>query len=191
MDGFKSLFTAIVENTGSWSLDRTEVAREEPQRCRRGNFRRKGKGRDIGYALAASFCEEAHSVESCTITAFDVITAFAVLTPATSRNAAGFFGSGRPPGCPGQRTTQLTSDWLILFEPTLSAVDARKSKCLRRNCQRRFSVQHGNEIVNSVDCNSYARNELQWSGWRHTVFPQLLAQEQQTTKIHRRIILGS
>jgi len=36
MDGFKSLFTAIVENTGSWSLERTEVAGEELQRCRSG-----------------------------------------------------------------------------------------------------------------------------------------------------------
>ena len=113
----------------------------------------KEKGRDLGYALAASSCEGVNSVESCTITAFDVITAFAVLTPAAPRRAAGFFGSGRPPGCPGQRITQLTSDWLILFEPTLSAVDARKSKCFRRKCQRRFSVQCENMVVNSVDHN--------------------------------------
>jgi hypothetical protein len=39
------------------------------------------KGRDIGYALAASSCEGANNVESCTITAFDVITAFAVPYP--------------------------------------------------------------------------------------------------------------
>ena len=41
----------------------------------------KGKGRDIGYALAVNSCEGAGDVESCTITAFDVITAFAVPYP--------------------------------------------------------------------------------------------------------------
>jgi hypothetical protein len=41
----------------------------------------KGKGRDIGYALAVNSCEGAGDVESCTITAFDVITAFAVPHP--------------------------------------------------------------------------------------------------------------
>jgi len=40
-----------------------------------------GKGRDIGYALAVNSCEGASDVESCTITAFDVITAFAVPNP--------------------------------------------------------------------------------------------------------------
>jgi hypothetical protein len=55
------------------------------------NFGSKGKGRDIGYALAASSCEGANRVESCTITALDVITAFAVLTPATSSQSSRFF----------------------------------------------------------------------------------------------------
>jgi hypothetical protein len=41
----------------------------------------KGKGRDIGYALAVASCEGANNVESCTITALDVITAFAVPDP--------------------------------------------------------------------------------------------------------------
>jgi hypothetical protein len=39
------------------------------------------KGCDIGYALAASSCEEADSVESCTVAALDAITAFAVPNP--------------------------------------------------------------------------------------------------------------
>jgi len=108
----------------------------------KGTSRSKRKDRDIGYALAASSCERANSVESCTITALDVITAFAVLTPATPRRVAGFFGSGRPLGCPSQQITRPTSDWLILFEPTLSAVDARESKCYETNCQRPFLVQH-------------------------------------------------
>jgi hypothetical protein len=41
----------------------------------------KGKGCDIGYALAISSCEGANSVEACTVTALDAITAFAVPNP--------------------------------------------------------------------------------------------------------------
>jgi hypothetical protein len=40
-----------------------------------------GKGCDIGYALAAASCEGANSVDACTVTALDVITAFAVPNP--------------------------------------------------------------------------------------------------------------
>jgi hypothetical protein len=43
--------------------------------------RRKGKGRDIGYALAADSCEGVLGVEACTITALDAIAAFAVPNP--------------------------------------------------------------------------------------------------------------
>ena len=60
----------------------------------------KGKGRDLGYALAASSCEGANSVETCTITALDVITAFAVLTPATSSQSRRFFRVRSPSGLP-------------------------------------------------------------------------------------------
>jgi hypothetical protein len=49
------------------------------------------KGRDIGYALAASSCEGANNVESCTITAFDVITAFAVPNPGHSSQTSRIF----------------------------------------------------------------------------------------------------
>ena len=41
----------------------------------------KGKGCDIGYALAASSCEGAYSVDACTVTALDAITAFAIPNP--------------------------------------------------------------------------------------------------------------
>jgi len=78
-------------------------------------------------------CEEASNLETCTITAPDVITALA--------ERVGFFGSGRPTGCPIERITQPTSDWLMLFEPTLSIVDAAQLKCFLGRCQRRFSVQ--------------------------------------------------
>ena len=40
-----------------------------------------GKGCDIGYVLATSSCEEANSVDTCTVAALDVITAFAVPNP--------------------------------------------------------------------------------------------------------------
>ena len=42
---------------------------------------RKGKGCDIGYALATRSCEGADSVDACTVTALDVITAFAAPNP--------------------------------------------------------------------------------------------------------------
>jgi hypothetical protein len=72
---------------------------------------RKGKGCDFGYALAAGSCEEAHSVDACTVTALDAITAFAVPNPnCSSQESVGFFGSGRSFGYPSERITQPTSD---------------------------------------------------------------------------------
>jgi hypothetical protein len=41
----------------------------------------KGKGCDIGYALAIGSCEGANGVDACTVTASDAITAFAVPNP--------------------------------------------------------------------------------------------------------------
>ena len=51
----------------------------------------KGKGCDIGYALATSSCEGANSVEACTVTALDAITAFAVPNPNCSSQSRRFF----------------------------------------------------------------------------------------------------
>jgi len=53
--------------------------------------RKKGKGCDIGYALAASSCEGARGVEARTVTAFDAITAFAVPNPTCSSQSSRFF----------------------------------------------------------------------------------------------------
>ena len=39
------------------------------------------KGCDIGYGLAANSCEGVNSVDTCTVTALDAITAFAVPNP--------------------------------------------------------------------------------------------------------------
>src|SRR5437773_2963719 len=49
------------------------------------------KGRDIGYAPATSSCEGATSVDACTITALDVITAFAVPNPNGSSQSPSVF----------------------------------------------------------------------------------------------------
>jgi hypothetical protein len=81
----------------------------------RGLLRRrkleKGKGCDIGYALAISSCEEANSVDACTVTALDAIAAFAVPNPNCPRRAVGFFRSGCSSGYPAKLITQPTSDW--------------------------------------------------------------------------------
>jgi len=48
-------------------------------------------GCDIGYALAASSCEGAFSVDACTVTALDAITAFAVPNPNCPSQSRRFF----------------------------------------------------------------------------------------------------
>jgi hypothetical protein len=68
--------------------------------CEGRFWRAKEKGRDIGYALAIRSCERANSVESCTITALDVITAFAVLTPAESSQTSRIFRVRSPTELP-------------------------------------------------------------------------------------------
>jgi hypothetical protein len=56
-----------------------------------GKCRRNRKGCDIGYALATSSCEEANSVDACTVAALDAITAFAVPDPNFSSQISRFF----------------------------------------------------------------------------------------------------
>ena len=51
----------------------------------------KSKGCDFGYALAISSCEGVNSVEACTVTAPDAITAFAVPNPNYSSQSRRFF----------------------------------------------------------------------------------------------------
>src|SRR5271169_4371012 len=51
----------------------------------------KGKGCDIGYALAINSCEGANSVEARTVTALDAITAFAVPNPNRPSQSRRFF----------------------------------------------------------------------------------------------------
>ena len=52
---------------------------------------RNGKGCDIGYALAAGSCEGTTSVETRTVTAHDVTTAFAVPNPSYSSQSSWIF----------------------------------------------------------------------------------------------------
>src|ERR1700751_3412072 len=52
-----------------------------------------GKGCDIGYVPATGSCEEANSVDTCTVAALDAITAFAVPNPnCSSQNQSVFSG---------------------------------------------------------------------------------------------------
>jgi hypothetical protein len=51
----------------------------------------KGKGCDIGYALAISSCEGANNVEARTVTALDAITTFAVPNPNCPSQSRRFF----------------------------------------------------------------------------------------------------
>ena len=69
------------------------------------------KGCDIGYALAANSCEGAHSVDACTVTALDAITAFAGPDPnCSSQNQSVFSGLVAHPVTLLSGITQPTSD---------------------------------------------------------------------------------
>ena len=66
---------------------------------------------DIGYALAASSCEGVNSVDACTVTASDVIAAFATSGPnLLLAKLVGFFGSERPANYFAMAITQSTLD---------------------------------------------------------------------------------
>ena len=97
----------------------------------RGGYRSEEnrKGRDIGYALATSSCEEANSVDACTVTALDVITAFAVPNPnCPSQDRSVFSGLVALRVTPVSRSPSLLRTGKILFKPTLSAVDVCQLK---------------------------------------------------------------
>src|SRR5271157_5130116 len=99
------------------------------------------KGCDFGYALAANSCEGVTGVDACTVTALGSITAFAASEPRrSSRNAVGFFGSGRPTGCPAGLDHPAYFAWLLLVA---SLFGRRREQSYRSNCdcQRRRLVQ--------------------------------------------------
>jgi hypothetical protein len=87
------------------------------------------KGRDIGYALAASSCEGANNVETCTVTTPDVITAFAVPNPnCSSQNQSVFSGLATFRVAPSGVSLSLLRTGNFLISPTLSAVDEDEVK---------------------------------------------------------------
>ena len=82
------------------------------------------KGRDIGYALAASSCEGANSVDACTVTTPDVITAFAVPNPnCSSQNQSVFSGLDAHRVASACESLGLLRIGNVLISPTLSTVD--------------------------------------------------------------------
>jgi hypothetical protein len=100
------------------------------------------KGCDIGYALAASSCEGPDNVDACTVTAFDVNTAFAVPNPNSFlAECVGFFGSE----CPLNRftgpITQSTSAQLLFI--STEPFDRRRERSYRKSdrCQHPWLVQ--------------------------------------------------
>ena len=87
------------------------------------------KGCDIGYALAISSCEGANSVDACTVTALDAITAFAVPNPnCSSQSQSVFSGLVALRVAPISRSPSLLRTGKVLIKPTLSAVDVCKVK---------------------------------------------------------------
>ena len=75
-----------LRNTGSGIWGRSV----EPENLRRER-QKNSKGCDIGYALAISSCERVNSVDACTVTALDAITAFAVPNPNRSSQSQSVF----------------------------------------------------------------------------------------------------
>jgi len=104
--GTRKLFVRLREHAiDVYDVDKSVDRREVEVETLRGDFKddadgknrgTKGKGCDIGYALAASSCEGANSVEARTVTALDAITAFAVPNPNFSSQSRRFFQAWMP-----------------------------------------------------------------------------------------------
>src|SRR5438128_605293 len=90
---------------------------------------RNSKGCDIGYALAVSSCEGANSVDACTVTALDAITAFAVPNPnCPSQEQSVFSGLAANQVALASGSLSLLRTGKVLIKPPLSAVDVCKVK---------------------------------------------------------------
>src|SRR5499433_3003939 len=93
-------------------------------KTRRREHAKNRKGRDCGYALATSSCEEANSVDVCTVTTLDVITAFAVPNlNCSSQSQSIFSGLAAFRVAPSGVSPSLLRTGNVLFSPTLSTVD--------------------------------------------------------------------
>jgi hypothetical protein len=81
-------------------------------------------------------------VETCTVTALDAITAFAVPNPNYSSQSGRFFQVWLPVGLPHRADHSAYFGLAkVLFKPTLSAVDESNLRELLKDCQCPFSVQ--------------------------------------------------
>jgi hypothetical protein len=85
-----STIKVLEERAGEWGATTRAMLFLRPGLGREGTLE-KDKGCDIGYALAINSCEEANSVDACTVTASDAITAFAVPNPNYSSQSRWFF----------------------------------------------------------------------------------------------------
>src|SRR5947199_7549014 len=81
------------------------------------------KGCDIGYALAADSCEGVNSVDTCTVTALDATTAFAVPNPGSLSQVRRFFRVRSSDELPHRTDRPAYFGLAILCTPTLSAID--------------------------------------------------------------------
>ena len=124
------------------------------------NAVRNQKGCDIGYALVASSCEGADNVDACTVTALDVITAFAVPNlNCSSQSQSIFSGLAAPRVASFRLSLSLLRTGNVLFSPTLSTVDVGHIKVLLRACQRSFNENQ------KISVNAFVENQDQSSLW--------------------------
>ena len=122
----------------------------------RGLVRRKtlgkGKGCDIGYALAISSCEGANSVETCTVTALDATTAFTVPNPNYSSQSRRFFQVWLLFGLPrrADHSAYFGLAKFYLSQPFQPSTEATLEICLkivnaRFQCNRPLALQQESE----------------------------------------------
>jgi len=120
-------------------LSKRRVA--EPWDSREEEGWKKGKGRDLGYALATNSCEGAIGVEYAPSRPSMRSLLSQFQTPTTPRRVVGFFGFGRSLGRPNELITQLTLDSPTFLLANPFSRRRGKGKHLSRNCQRRLLVQ--------------------------------------------------
>jgi hypothetical protein len=124
----------------------------------------KGKGCDIGYALAVSSCEEANSVDACTVTASDAITAFAVPNPNSSSQSRRFFQVWLLFGLPrrADHSAYFGPAKFYLSQPFQPSTEANLESCLqivnaRFQCNRPVAIDQDPETqpIESLSLNEW------------------------------------
>ncbi len=124
----------------------------------------KGKGCDIGYALAVGSCEGANSVDACTVTASDAITAFAVPNPNCSSQSRRFFQVWLLFGLPrrADHSAYFGLAKFYLSQPFQPSTEANLEICLkivnaRFQCNRRVAMDQEPETqpVESLSLNEW------------------------------------